>query len=117
MHSTFVGVPDAPVIALAKLRLERAKLKLPCETRTQAINILRSISPAIPKGKPLNIQPAKVEHDLCKKCGKGIPFGTPCKVCFNGEIPEHINCKKPSAKKKDKELAKLYKQAIEQVTW
>lgn len=117
MQSTFAGVPDAPVIALAKLRLAKAKLRFACETRTQAINILRSIQAAPAKDKPLNIRATAVAPDACKKCGKPIPFGTPCKVCFNGEIPEHINCKKPSTKKKDAELAKLYKKAIEQVTW
>lgn len=115
MLSSFVGVPDTPVIALAKLRLAKAKLKFACETRTQAINILRSIQAAPAKDKPLNIKAATVPPDACKKCGKAIPFGTPCKVCFNGEIPEHINCKKPSKKRQDAALSKLYREACEQV--
>lgn len=38
--ATFVGVADAPVIALARLRLSKAGLKMLCTTRAQAINIL-----------------------------------------------------------------------------
>jgi hypothetical protein len=51
MHSTFVGIEDAPVIALAKLRLKRTRLSLPCATRQQAIGILRSLTPAPPRKK------------------------------------------------------------------
>ena len=54
MHSTFVGIEDAPVIALAKLRLGRTRLSLPCGTRVQAIGILRSITPAPPRKKRSN---------------------------------------------------------------
>lgn len=43
MQSTFVNIPDAPVIALAKLRLAAAKLSFVCNTRQQAINILRGV--------------------------------------------------------------------------
>jgi hypothetical protein len=50
-HSTFVGVEDGPIIALALLRLKRAKLTLPCSTRVQAINILRGVQPAPPRQK------------------------------------------------------------------
>jgi hypothetical protein len=112
-------VPDGPVIALAKLRLEKSKLKMPCETRAQALNILRSIQPAPAKNAPLNIKSASVVHDACRNCGKPIPFGTPCKVCFNGELPEHISCKKVSKTKRQEEAAlrKLYLEAIKQVSW
>jgi len=54
MDSTFVGIEDAPVIALAKLRLKRARLTLPCGTRSQAIGILRGITPAPPRKKRSN---------------------------------------------------------------
>lgn len=115
--ATFVGVADAPVIALARLRLSKAGLKMLCTTRAQAINILRSVRPAISKTTPLAqvIKPAEAQQDLCRKCGKPIRFGTPCKVCFNGEVPEHINCKKPSKKRHDTALSKLYREACEQV--
>lgn len=117
--STFIGVPDAPAIALAKLRLERARLKMPCETRAQAINILRSVRPAIAKDRPLNIKPCTVTGDPCRKCGKPVEFGTPCKVCFNGELPEHINCKRVSKakQKEDATLRKLVTAALKQVDW
>jgi hypothetical protein len=51
MHSTFIGIADKHVIALAKLRLTRARLTLACSTRQQAIGILRAITPA-PRRKP-----------------------------------------------------------------
>ena len=114
--STFVGVADAPVIALAQLRLAKAGLKLPCTTRAQAISILRSVRPAIAKSVPLaRVIVAQQVADACRRCGKPIPYGSPCKVCFNGEIPEHINCKKPSKKQHDKKLAKLFADACDQV--
>ncbi len=116
MQSTFVGVPDEHVIALAKLRLERAKVKLHCCTRAQAIGILRSVQPAPSKNLPLTIKAAQPQ-DVCRNCGKPIPFGTPCKICFNGEIPEHISCKRVSKLKRQEEAAlrRLYLAAIQQV--
>ena len=118
MFATFVGVDDAAVIALAQLRLSRAGLKIPCTTRQQAVNILRSVRPAIAKSTPLArvLRPCVMTHEACRTCNKPVPYGTPCKVCFTGFIPEHINCRKPSKKQEDAALAKLYKKAIEQIT-
>jgi hypothetical protein len=52
LAATFVGVDDAPVIALARLILKRARLSLPCATRAQALAIIRGIRPAPPKRTP-----------------------------------------------------------------
>lgn len=93
-HSTFVGIPDGPVIALARLRLDRVKLKMPCTTRAQAINILRSLQPAPSKKQPHGIVATTGKQDLCRVCHKPIAFGTPCKVCFTGSVNEHIRCPK-----------------------
>ncbi len=103
-HSTFAGIPDGPVIALARLRLDRVKLKMPCTTRAQAINILRSLQPAPSKKQPLGIVATTGKQDLCRVCHKPIEFGTPCKVCFTGNVNEHINC--------PKDLDKLFASAI-----
>ena len=107
LHSTFVGIPDGPVIALARLRLERAKLKMVCETRIQAINILRSVQPARSKTQPHGIVATTGKQDLCRVCHKPIQFGTPCKVCFNGSVSEHINC--------PKELDRMFASAVRYV--
>jgi hypothetical protein len=52
LAATFVGVDDAPVVALARLILKRARLSLPCATRAQALAIIRGIRPAPPKRTP-----------------------------------------------------------------
>jgi hypothetical protein len=106
-HSTFNGVSDGPVMALARLRLERAKLKLPCVTRAQAINILRSVQPAPSKNQPHGIVATTGKQDLCRVCHKLIRFGTPCKVCFTGNVNEHINC--------PKEMNRLFASAVRYV--
>lgn len=51
MNSTFHGIADGPVIALATLRLKRTRLSLPCKTRQQAIGILRGLKAAPPRRK------------------------------------------------------------------
>ena len=107
MHSTFIGIPDGPVIALARLRLTRVKLKMPCTTRAQAINILRSLRPAPSKNTPLGIVATTGKQDLCRVCHKPIQFGTPCKVCFTGTVNEHINC--------PKELNRMFASAVRYV--
>lgn len=103
-HSTFIRVSDGPVIALAKLRLERAKLKMACQTREQAINILRSVQPAPSKSRPHGIVGSVGKMDNCRVCHNPIPFGTPCKSCFNGNVNEHITC--------PKQLNKLFASAV-----
>jgi hypothetical protein len=94
MPSSFIGIPDGPVIALARLRLERVKLKMACTTRAQAINILRSVQPAPSKNRPHGIVATTGKPDLCRVCHKPIQFGTPCKSCYSGNVNEHINCPK-----------------------
>jgi len=74
MDSTFVGIADEPIIALALLRLKHAKLcSLPCTTREQAIAIIRGIRPAPPRKLPLVKTTAR-----CVVCHRPIPVGSLC---------------------------------------
>jgi hypothetical protein len=111
MHASFEGVADGPVIALARLILIRAKLSLPCTTRTQAIAVIRGIKPAPSRRKPLNMKPCDpTVASLCRKCGKPILFGQACRTFdFTSESDEHITC--------PREFDKLYGQALEQINW
>ena len=108
-NSTFEGVADGPVIALAQLRLQRAKLSLPCTTRAQAITILRSIRPAPSKRQPLNIKPCNpTAASICRKCGKPIAFGQACRTyAMANDGDEHITC--------PKDLETLFARSITQI--
>lgn len=107
-QSTFVGVPDSAVVALASLVLKRARLALPCSTRTQAVAVIRGIRPAPAKTAPLNINSSHRPASICLKCGKPIGFGQPCLTFWNGTTDEHITC--------PRDLEKLYGEAIDQIT-
>ncbi len=93
--------------ALARLRLDRVKLKMPCTTRAQAINILRGVQPALSKNQPHGIVATTGKQDLCRVCHKPIQFGTPCKSCYNGNVDEHIRC--------PKDMNKLFATAVQYV--
>jgi hypothetical protein len=110
MHSTFAGVPDSAVIALASLVLKRARLVLPCVTRQQAINIIRSVKPAPSRTTPLNIKPCNPKvASICRKCGKPIAFGEACRTfAYSTEGDEHITC--------PQDLAAMYDAAIRQIS-
>jgi hypothetical protein len=76
MYSTFEGVADAPVIALALRILERAKItSMSVTSREQAIRIIRSLKPAPPRKSKLNIKPL---YALCNVCYKPLLTGTLC---------------------------------------
>jgi hypothetical protein len=106
--SSFEGIPDTPVIALAHLVLKRAKLKLPCTARAQAIAIIHGIKPAPSKGLPLNIKPCNpTQAATCSKCRKAITFTQPCHAFGNGPTDEHITC--------PRDVASLYSQALAQI--
>jgi hypothetical protein len=93
-HSTFVGVEDDPVIALALLRLKRARLTIPCSTRGQAINILRGVQPAPPRKGPSGIKAASpFTAGRCRKCKMPIKWGDPCRTVGCLDTDEHIRCK------------------------
>jgi hypothetical protein len=94
MHSTFKDIPDGPVIALAQLRLKRAKLTtIPCKTRQQAINILRGVQPAPPRKGPVNINPAPAGvAGRCRRCKMPIKWGEPCRTVGCLETDQHIQC-------------------------
>jgi hypothetical protein len=110
MTSTFEGIPDKPIVMLACLILKRAKLKLPCTTRTQAIAIIRGVKPAASKRTPLNIKPCDPNMgSRCVKCGHPIHFGQPCLTVGDSKTDTHITC--------PKKLKALYEEAIDQVSW
>lgn len=93
MHATFKGVEDGPVIALALLRLKRAKLTLPCSTRLQAINILRGVQAAPPRKGPLGIKPAPAgSAGRCRKCKMPIKWGELCTTVGCLDTDQHIKC-------------------------
>ena len=98
MDSTWgVGVPDSAVIMLAQLILKRAKLRgLPCQTRQQAIGIIKGCAPALTKTTPLNIPSAigrkEVELSRCIACGKPLPIGSVCRTLWTTYEGEHIKC-------------------------
>ena len=76
MTSTFVGVADGPVIALAMLRLKRMRMtSIPVTTREQAISVLRGVRPAPPRKLNLNIKP---KYALCCVCYAPLVTGTLC---------------------------------------
>jgi hypothetical protein len=109
-RSSFEGVPDAPVIALAHLVLKRAKLKLPCTVRAQALAIIRGIKPAPSKGGPLNIKPCNPQQAAhCRKCSRPITFSQPCHAFGNGSTDEHITC--------PRDVTALYSEALDQINW
>jgi hypothetical protein len=106
--ASFNGVPDAPVIALAHLVLKRAKLKLPCTMRTQAVAILLGVKPAPSKGAPLNLKPCNpTRAATCRRCHKAITFTQPCHAFGNGATDEHITC--------PRDIDALYTQALGQI--
>ena len=105
--SSFEGIPDAPVIALARIVLLRAKLKLPCTMRAQAIAILLGVKPAPSKDSPLNIKPYSPRAATCRRCRKAITFTQPCHAFGNGATDEHITC--------PRDVDALYSQALEQI--
>jgi hypothetical protein len=73
MHSTFEGIPDKPVIALARLRLSKTKLRLPCTTRAHAIAILRGLKPAQDKATPfVPLRSCIGQERRCNKCHQPI---------------------------------------------
>jgi hypothetical protein len=64
------------LIALAQLRLERAKISsLPNTNREQALNILHGVHPAPPRHSKMHINPV---YELCCVCLKQMVTGTPC---------------------------------------
>jgi hypothetical protein len=64
------------LIALAQLRLERAKISsLPNTNREQALNILHGVRPAPSRRSLLHI---KANYELCCVCYKPLVTGTPC---------------------------------------
>ena len=65
--ASFNGIPDAPVIALAHLVLKRAKLKLPCTMRTQAVAILLGVKPAPAKDSPFTVTQSVPQHGTCPR--------------------------------------------------
>ena len=93
-HSTFVGVEDGPIIALAPLRLKRAKLTtIPCTTHVQAINILRGVQAAPPRKGPLGIKPAPAGvAGRCRRCKMPIKWGEPCTTVGCLDTDQHIRC-------------------------
>ena len=63
------------LIALAQLRLERAKISsLPNTSREQALNILHGVHPAPPRHSKVHI---KANYELCSVCFKPLVTGTP----------------------------------------
>ena len=106
--SSFEGIADEPVIALARLVLLRAKLKLPCTERRQAIAIIRGVKPAPSKGAPLNLKPCNPTlAATCRRCHKAITFTQPCHAFGNGATDEHITC--------PRDVDALYSQALGQI--
>ena len=77
MTSTFIGVADGPVIALALLILKRARMtSLPVTNREQAINVIRGVMPAPSRKLPLNLPCIKTA--CCADCHRPLPVGTLC---------------------------------------
>jgi hypothetical protein len=92
-HSTFIGIADGPIIALALLRLKRAKLTLLCTTRKQAINILNGVKAAPPRKGPLNIKPVPVgAAGRCRRCKMPIQWGELCSTVGCIDTDQHIKC-------------------------
>jgi hypothetical protein len=108
--ASFEGVPDGPVIALARLILTRVKLNLPCTTRAAAIAIIRGVKPAPSKTTPLNIKPCDPAlASICRRCHMPIGFGQACRTfSLSNEADEHITC--------PKDLDTIYRDAVQQVS-
>jgi hypothetical protein len=74
--STFVGIADGPVIALAHLVLKRAKItSIPVTSREHAIRVLRGVKPAPPRKSKQNVKPV---YSLCCVCYQPMATGTLC---------------------------------------
>ena len=79
-------VPTSALLALAVLILRRAKLEsLPCNTREQALRIIKGIRPAPPRKMRLYIKPV---YALCCVCFRPLVTGT--LVDLTGT--HHIQC-------------------------
>lgn len=96
------GVPDTAIIMLAALILKRARVKLPNETRAQAIAIIKGVRP-VSKTKPIAFRRLS---SPCTKCGLPIYAGEPCQGCATAK-ERHIDCKKTQA---------LYESCMDYVT-
>ena len=88
MMSTFIGIEDKDVIALARLTLKRSNLLgLDCTTRAQAEAILRVSLPGKSKWKP----PVRGDG-ICWRCKGVIRVGDLCKTQGTDGTDEHIRC-------------------------
>jgi hypothetical protein len=71
----YSNLPTSALVGLAGLILKRARRTLPCNTREQAISVIRSIRPAPPRNTPIPIKPI---YALCSVCYKPLIAGEPC---------------------------------------
>jgi len=70
----YSNLPTSALVGLAGLILKRARRTLPCNTREQAISVIRSIRPAPPRKSKVHIKP---HYDLCCVCYNPMVVGTP----------------------------------------
>ena len=86
MDSTFIGIADGPIIALAHARLKRMKItSIPVTSREQAIRVLRGVKPAPPRKSKQVVKPV---YSLCGLCYKPLLTGELCDSL--GKV--HIQC-------------------------
>lgn len=90
-------IPSSALVMLAERLLARARRKgFRLETREDAIQVIRSLRPAIPRTIPVHKFIVPRQHkpvlSTCKNCKNPIYFGDAVNTSWNDLLDSHINC-------------------------